>query len=289
VLPELRPRGIGEILDTAVALYRARIGRLLGLTALVVVPVQALSALVLMSGRPDTFDTDTNLGVGLPVYSTRQDFATLLAARLVVLTLTVVSTAFVTAACTRAVADAYVGQEDQRREFVRVAGRRIFAVVGLSIIVAIAQALGFFACFVGFFAVLGFFAVAIPALILERVGVFAAIGRSFTLTKLHFWRSLGIAFSAQVLGATMTFGLTAALIGFLFHGAGPTAAIISQSIANALSSTITTPFIAAAAVVLYFDLRIRDEGFDIQLMLQQLDVKDAPPPPPPPPQPAYVQ
>ena len=52
MVSELRPRGIGEILDTAVALYRARFRKLTLVTATVVIPVQVLSALVLLSAQP---------------------------------------------------------------------------------------------------------------------------------------------------------------------------------------------------------------------------------------------
>ena len=44
MVPELRPRGIGEILDAAVALYRARFGQLIRYSAIVVVPVPSAVA-----------------------------------------------------------------------------------------------------------------------------------------------------------------------------------------------------------------------------------------------------
>ena len=34
---------------------------------------------------------------------------------------------------------------------------------------------------------------------------------------------------------------------------------------------ITTPFVAAAIVTLYFDLRIRDEAFDVQMAMAATD------------------
>jgi len=38
---------------------------------------------------------------------------------------------------------------------------------------------------------------------------------------------------------------------------------------------LTTPFVATAIVVLYFDLRIRDEAFDVQLLMQRNDARIA--------------
>ena len=47
--------------------------------------------------------------------------------------------------------------------------------------------------------------------------------------------------------------------------------VIGQSIANTIAGVLTTPFVATAIVVLYFDLRIRDEAFDVQLLMQRND------------------
>ena len=42
---------------------------------------------------------------------------------------------------------------------------------------------------------------------------------------------------------------------------------MTQGVVNIIASCITTPFVAAVAVALYFDLRIRDEAFDVQLAM----------------------
>jgi len=52
-------------------------------------------------------------------------------------------------------------------------------------------------------------------------------------------------------------------------GGGTVATVIGQSTANAISAAIVTPFAATAIVVLYFDLRIRDEAFDVQMLMQR--------------------
>ena len=47
---------------------------------------------------------------------------------------------------------------------------------------------------------------------------------------------------------------------------------ILSVIAGTGSSMITTPFLAAVIVVLYFDLRVRKEGFDLFLLAQRMGV-----------------
>ena len=106
MVQELRARGIGEILDVAVALYRSRFGKLIGLAAIVIVPVQVLSTAVLLSARPDSYTPGLS-GNATPQFSTNSAVVEL-AALVVVLFVGFVSNAFVVGLCARPVGDAYV-------------------------------------------------------------------------------------------------------------------------------------------------------------------------------------
>ena len=273
MVPELRPRGIGEILDSAVALYRARFTRLVVVAAAVVVPVQVVSAIVLLSAQPDHYSLSVT-GAVTPQYDSRS-LGVQLAAIVVVALVGVLSTALVVATCTRIVADAYIGDETTPRQAFRTVRPRILAVVGVSLIVLVSEAVGIVFCFVGVIVPLIFFAVAIPTLILERIGVTAAIGRSVALTRAHAMHVLGLVLTAQLLNAVLNAALAEG-IRLVFRSGGTTVAVvIGQSIASAIAGVLTTPFVAAAVVTLYFDLRIRDEAFDIQLLMQRDDARIA--------------
>ena len=104
MVSELRPRGIGEILDSSVALYRARFTRLLRVAAFVVIPVQLLSALVLLSAQPDSFNVNVR-GTVTPQYTSP---TTQFAAVVVIAVVGVLSTAIIVAACARIIGDAYI-------------------------------------------------------------------------------------------------------------------------------------------------------------------------------------
>ena len=273
MVQELRPRGIGEMLDAAVALYRSRLRRLLTVTAAVVVPVQILSTIVLLSAQPDGFSPNFTGGLS-PRYDSGSAAAQL-AAYLVILLVGLISTAFVTAVCTRIVADAYIERPAGDADAVRLAAGRIFAVAGVSLLVAMAQVAGLLFCLVGVIVPITLFAVAVPALVLEGVGVFRALGRSIELTKTHFLRVLGLVLTAQLLGIVVNLGLAAAVAALLRTGGGTTALVISQGIASTVAAVLTTPFIAAAIVSCYFDLRIRNEAFDVQLLMQHNDARHA--------------
>src|SRR4051794_31363910 len=116
------------MLDAAVTLYRARFKSLMFVSAIVVIPVQILSSLVLLSARPDEFGY--SLGTTGPQY-TSSNPALQLGATITVLIVNVASTAFVVAACTRIVADAYIDQNATSKAALGNASRRYLAVLGV--------------------------------------------------------------------------------------------------------------------------------------------------------------
>jgi|SoiMethySBSTD1v2_1073268.scaffolds.fasta_scaffold305019_2 hypothetical protein len=262
MVPDLRPRGIGEILDAAAVLYRSQFGVLVRYAAIVVVPVQAFLAVVLISAQPDEFSVSIS-GSAQPQFETT---SAELAAAVVVLVVGLITNAFIVAVTTRVVANQYVDHAEGNARLLSNTGRRFFAVIGVSVIVAILQLVGIFACFVGSLAVMAFFAVAIPALLLERKRVGGALSRSIELTKGHFWHVLGVVLTATLIGTLLNASLAAALNIFA-RSSSPTTLVLAQGVANTVASILTTPFVAAATVALYFDLRIRDEAFDVQMAM----------------------
>jgi hypothetical protein len=265
VIPELRPRGIGEILDAAVTLYRARFGQLVRYAALVVVPVQFLLTLVFLSAQPDRYTLTLNANATPQLSTNRAE----LAVTFVVLVVGALTHSFVSAVTTRVVADEYVGYPEPAGQAARAAARRFLAVLGVAVLVGLSELAGLLFCFVGVFAAQALFAVAIPVVILERRRVFAAMGRSWELTRSHFWHVLGLILSASILSALLNGGLAIVLNVWSARGASPTSLAIAQGLANSVALLLTAPFVAAAIVALYFDLRIRDEAFDVQMALTQ--------------------
>jgi hypothetical protein len=263
VVPELRPRGIGEILDAAVVLYRTRFSQLVRYSAIVIVPLQVLLTIVNLSAQPDRFSVTFN-GSATPQFDSG---GAQLGALFVILVVGLISHAFVAAVTTRFVADEYVGLEEPAAQAARTAYRRYFAVLGVGLLAGMSQIAGLAFCFVGSFAVQAFFAVAVPIVILERRGVFAALGRSIELTRSHFWHVLGLVLAASLLTAFLNIALVAGLNIWSTRGGSPTSLAIAQGVVNTIAALITTPFVAAAIVTLYFDLRIRDEAFDVQMAI----------------------
>jgi hypothetical protein len=111
-----------------------------------------------------------------------------------------------------------------------------------------------------------------PALMLEDVGVFGAIGRGFRLTSGHFWRTLGIALLtlviASVAGSMLSFpvGLVGQGIGLAWPEYAALGLVTGQALSTVVSSAFVAPFTAGVASLQYVDLRMRKEGYDVELM-----------------------
>ena len=116
----------------------------------------------------------------------------------------------------------------------------------------------------------------VPALMLERIGVTAAIARGFRLTSRQFWRTFGIAL-LTVLLTTIAGGMLAAPLSIgaqlvpVVMGDSQYLALVVVGL-SALSTVVQTafvaPFTAAVTSVQYLDQRIRKEAYDVELMMQ---------------------
>ena len=115
---------------------------------------------------------------------------------------------------------------------------------------------------------------AVPPLMLEPIGVFGALGRSWALTSRQFWRTFGIALLTLVITqiAASLIGIPFAIIGSfgpLATGNGELGLMI-MIVANALSAVVSAsfvaPFTSAVTSLQYIDQRIRKEGYDVELV-----------------------
>jgi hypothetical protein len=122
---------------------------------------------------------------------------------------------------------------------------------------------------------LGFWAVAAPALLLETLGVFAALRRSYRLAKGSFWRVFGISLLTGVIAyiVRQLFGIPFALIGAVFVGIQGDDGFVTlliqllvTGIGTVLAGAVLYPFTAGVGALLYLDLRMRKEGLDVDLM-----------------------
>ena len=276
---ELRPLGIGETLDVAIRIYLTHWRTLLKLVAIVVVPVQALSILVSSSMFDSSLLTPTPPGSDASVPDA-DSFGTLVAGTLLVFLIGQLGAIFATASCFRAISEAYMGRPSDWRDSIRVVRGRFASIVWVAFLAFLLALLAAFLLILPGIWLWISWSVAIPALLVEGFRGRRALGRSFALVRRHWWRVFG----AIVLGgivASLVAGAFGALLGIVLV----TGAVDSEFLLlmidgtiNTIAAVITTPFSAALVVVIYYDLRVRKEGFDLELLAQGVGIEPSPNP-----------
>jgi hypothetical protein len=272
--PQLRPLRIGEILDVSINIFTKNFLTFLKIVLVVVVPVQIITVAILAStvSDPDLLPKFGSTNNGGTI--SHDDVPAYVGGQIVILVLTVVLYAIANAACFKAVGDAYLGARPEWRSSLRFAVRRFHSVLWVTVLVFAASTLGLLGVIVGGIWLWFSFAVAVPALLFERLKGTKALGRSFRLVRGRWWATAGVIVAAYLI-ASIVGGILQAIVSALsFTDAGNSVlgVAIVNAVANGIGQLFTTPFPAAVTAVVYYDLRVRKEGFDLQLLAERLGV-----------------
>jgi len=301
---DLRPLTLAELLDRSFSTYKRHIWLFVGIMA-----VPALFALVYsIVLQLFQFSNGPFPAKMTPDESFRRVLPTLIATGVFVL-LYMVIYAFALGATTIAVAHLYknetVGVADTYRA-VRPQGWRLvlllvwasvrlmLAWTGILILVGIVAALlallspilsgvTFVLGMLASLAVIALFAVrygvCVPAAVLENLGPNAALRRSVELTQGHRGRIFLILLCAIVITyATGALLQGPFIVGALVAGPGtPTALVLSVigAVLGTAGSTFSGPIMIIGLALAYYDLRIRKEALDLQMMLDAIDAPRA--------------
>ncbi|MFD3542829.1 glycerophosphoryl diester phosphodiesterase membrane domain-containing protein [Streptomyces sp. NPDC058662] len=294
VIP-LRPLGLGEILDGAVATMRTHWRSVLPITLVVATVVQVISLFAtkfMMDDLIITADADMTPADAINALGTT------LSVTVVTQFLQYLGTIVVTAMLTMIFSRAILGQNssisdawrDSRAQLLRLIGLTALLGGGLIVLAIVlmlpailSESIGLIFLGLLLWVVLAawlgtLFSLASPALMLEKSGVFKAFSRSAKLVKGSWWRIFGItvltAIMAAIISAIIYYPLS--LIGLFGFGGGLDAlqdgtattawgTLIFSAIGLIIAQTIVTPFQSGVTVLLYVDQRIRREALDLEL------------------------
>jgi hypothetical protein len=267
----LRPLGVGEILDVAIKIYRARFGVLVRAVAVVVGPVFAVAAVIRISIPQSDNLFDASQPGATPTFETDQFWA-FLAGTLVIFVLAFVASQVATGACFKAVGGAYLDEEPDWKESLRFARERLGSLLWLSFLLVLLLTPAFLACIIPGVDFYVAWSVAAPVLLLEGVKGRGALKRSRALVEGRFWPTVGVLMLVAVLTGIVQAIFLGVLTGVVSVAGNDVATALADAIGQTVSSALTTPLSAAVLTVLYFDLRVRKEGFDLELLAHRLGV-----------------
>ena len=279
LVPDLRPLSVGEIIDVAIKIWRRHLPTLARIVFVVVAPVQVLAALVTASvSSPDNVFNRVD-AAGNPTVDTHA-LAGWLAGMFTAEALSALAFLIASAAVLRAVSVAYLGGTPDWRDSLRAATRRLRSLIWLGLLVIGGLTLAAIALFIPALWLGVSWSVAFPVLIAEGQPGTAALRRAFRLVRGRWWPTAGalaLAFLFQTI-VGLVLGIPLGLLT-VHWGSDSLAAVILRAAVNVASSVITTPFMAAVLVLIYFDLRVRKEGFDLELLAQGVGIPGASLPP----------
>jgi len=263
----------GEILDGSLMIYRRHFGLFLKLSMaalsvpLVLLVYFGLQAVALLQQNPLRAVLYL-LPVGLVYY---------------------VAALVLTAGTIRVISDSYLGREPQLRDALALGWSKIWPltavgfgkgivlmliILGVSVVAGVGATLVkgagallivelvFVACGYG---------VTTPVVVLEDLrSSFDAFGRSWELTRGFKWKVLWLAVVAVLL-TNMLPSLVFRGLGAAFLGSVPPLGVALTAVGY-VAPVVLAPVLAAVITLMYYDLRVRREAFDLQVLGQQLGI-----------------
>ncbi len=265
----LRPLGIGEILDAGIKIYRARVPVLVKSVAVVLGPVFALTAIIRIS-IPAGNDLLQSSQPGATPDLNVDRLGAFLAGTALIGLLAFLASQLATGACFKAVSGVYLDEDPGWRESLRFARSKLRSLLWLSFLLVIFLAPAFVALIVPGVYLWVAWSVAAPVVLLEDIRGRGALKRSRALVKGRFWPTTAVLLLIAILTGVVQAVFIGILAGIASVSGNEVAVAIADAIGQTASSVLTTPLSAAVLTVLYFDLRVRKEGFDLELLARRL-------------------
>ncbi|MCC6930334.1 MAG: hypothetical protein IT359_15220 [Gemmatimonadaceae bacterium] len=248
-IPVLRPMSLGEVLDTAFGIYRLLFVPLLIVSILTQSIPLAIGIFVESAGGPTQQPGLWALSMGLSLVLGSVGSAT----------------------STFLVAETYLGSALPVGEAFQRSTPYLGRLIGTSILMSLLMGVGFlFLIIPGIIIACGLMLTP-SALVLEDIaGGTAAMGRSWALTKGERLKIFG----ALMVAVILLFIPGMAIGAFVVAGAGgdvteSTLQLLAQLVVSVLQ-ILVFPFFYALTTVLYYDMRVRKEGFDLEMLATSL-------------------
>ncbi len=287
---DLRPMSIGEVLDRTFKLYKNEFWLFTGIMSLPFLGVFVFNILMgLGSSR-----AVSSLNVGSPSFSPGL-IATGVGGVALFLVLMLFLMCVGQAATIFAVSDVYLGRPATiRSSFAQVRGH-ILQVIGTILLVFFLLGVGVALCIVpitlivrvspllifglillvlfGVLVLACRLALAVPVVTLEHDGVVAAVSRSMDLTKGFAMQIFLILFLYWVLSSIASVIFT---FPFLFMSMLPRPHVLPfgitvlQDVATFIAQVLVAPIETIAISLMYYNLRVRKEGFDLEHLMSTM-------------------
>jgi hypothetical protein len=264
---DLRPMSLGEVLDRTFTIYREHFLLFAGITALPYLLTLIFNFGVLLLGG-------NLLGAKANLQSPSLTGG-FIAGALGGSVLSLLMMGIAHAATVSAVSDLYLGRPTSIRKAYAGAKGSIMIVIAILVLSGIATVVGlifliipgiYLACRLG---------VSVPVAIVEKESPVASMERSMELTKGYGWQVFLLFLLVFVLAYVVAMLLQFPVLFFTFSAALakhqiPMGVTAYSYLAQYVSQVIVGPIGTISACLMYYNLRVRKEGFDIQHLMSSL-------------------
>jgi MFS family permease len=317
---ELKPMSLSELLDRTFTLYRNRFWLFCGLMLMPQIAIMICSLIVVVGFPirivPVTADPTNQ-------FAFLQSIQARIAPTILLLFAQILFGAIALGAVTITVSELYLGRAVSIRDAYRAIRGRVSGLLGLVILLFLINVVFLFAVILAAVLVGGIaaavlnsispfltvafilllvlaalvlvgwvvmrFAVSIPVFLLEKQGAVDSMTRSGVLTRGHRWRIFGAVVVMYIVVSVVQFlfVMPFSILTFVYAAKGllPMWIQVGQAVAGAIAGTVAGPLFMITLALIYYDVRIRKEGFDLESMMNALKpstetggTADAPPP-----------
>jgi hypothetical protein len=242
----LRPRSASEIVDAALQLYRRDPLTYLLISAVCYAPILVLQ-LAVVGPATRIEEQLTRLTAGFSIVMMFGGW---------------ISLSLMSAVIVRVSSEDYLGRRLEPAVAVRDALVRLPAVMLGLLFKYILMAIGFIFFFVGALYVMARLFAVTAGIVIEGRGVAGAFGRSSALSRGRKLHILGTSLLAFLIFFVIYFavGIVAAMTG----------SVVISTILEIIASIVAYPMFAIVEMLLYYDTRVRNEGYDIEMMAEAI-------------------
>ncbi len=266
-VPLLQKMEIADILDTAIRLYRHNFTLFMEIVAVVQVFLMAIYMIGAWSASQTLMATGGEEIPWKALVSLGPLGLLYIGGWILLFPVSEAALAF-------AVSETYLGRRISVLEAYQRMWPLIWRLLGTMILVSIVISLGTGMCLIPGILVWVWFAITTPIVALERTAGPTAMDRSYRLVSGHWWRVLGALLLLQliIIVATVAISIPPVLGVMLLLGeSNPLLAQALTTAIQAITNIVVRPVLMIGTVLIYYDLRIRKEGFDLVTLTQALE------------------
>ncbi len=261
---DIKPLGVGEILDQSVKMIQSRFTLFLGISACIAIPAGLIVNFVMLAMMPQ-----------MPPNPTPQDmevfqqamFQNLIPIMLLSALSMMIVYPLTTGSMIHAVASEYLGKPTTVRKSIAAALKKFFPLLGTSILMFLAVYLGLFLCVIPGLYLLVRYTLSSNVVMLEDKSGPSALSRSSELMLSDRSKNYN------------TLVLLWLLLGFAGFGINYISNFIPQPhikiVVTVVIQSLFQAFGAAAFAIFYFSCRCKADNFDLELLADSLNTQPA--------------